>query len=227
MATARYDTLQRVPVTLSDLMYLSDTGWGPEDRIDVVPMPSGPVTVALKLNRPVEALINYVAFEDKRTSPLSFFDAEAEDLWSPPDEPGVYRFDCFTWWRGGDQGLVLTEQEIEWQYVGEGQSLAKRQHDYVLAARRVLDQNWIANETASDRHAQRLAAKVVGAIREREPDWDRPPSLVGTRVFFSTVAEAVVTVGGETVTADLNKTLERRFVERSWIAMSPRAENLA
>lgn len=206
-------------VTLFDLLFPVESGVAFDAPMTSVPMPTGPVSLDLKLAEPVEVVFNGVTLEESSVSPLFFYPG-----WVPPSVPGVYRWDCLTWSCGGDRGEMVYEQDIQWQYVGEGGDVKSRLDDYLAAAKKIRDQGWKPDLKGYDRHAQKVAWK---ALEWLHPDGDLAPQMLAKRVFVTLVEDAQVTIGSVPVTADLSNTIERRFVERCWMGMSPRSINEA
>ncbi len=73
-------------------------------------------------------------------------------------------------------------------------------------------------------HEEVLAQRVIESLA---PNYCEAPGVVAVRVFLSRVVQADVTMSGETRGAQMKEKLERRFVERALIALSPRSKNLA
>ncbi len=120
--------------TLEDLLLPQVSAVGPEDPLDAVPIPSGPVSLQLGLSPPAEV------------------STDASGLWlskewGDADGPGVYRFDCLVWTELGDRGQVVRESDINWQYVGESENVDTRVGN--TAQRLPSSRRWVGNPEGS------------------------------------------------------------------------------
>lgn len=139
-----------MPVTLSDLLQPLDLGAAFSDPVHSAPMPTQPVAVDLTVSKPSDIELS---MPGDPVGPITFPYANGI-----PADAGVYRFDCITWFDYAGEEW----QEFDWQYIGEGLSVAGRMTDYEAGARAIA-KNGAVNQTD---HAQMRANDIV--LRKRQ-----------------------------------------------------------
>ena len=138
-----------------------------------------------------------------------------------PAGPGVYRFDCLQ--HVHDPQIPMDDRwEVVWQYVGEGGDCWQRLRQYEKASMRLA-----SSAPVYLGHDLKLASRLMWALRE-----DDSPDEVGAfeyerRVLLSWVTTASLEVDDDSVGLDMANPLERRFLERALMMLSPWCINKA
>jgi hypothetical protein len=139
-----------------------------------------------------------------------------------PAGPGVYRFDCVQHLH--DPQIPMDDRwEVDWQYVGEGGDCWRRLRQYEEASMRVV----ASSAPTYVGHDLKLASRLMWALREDDPTDEVGAFEYERRVLLSWVTTASLEIGGEPAELDMANPLERRFVERVLMMLSPWCVNKA